>query len=386
MRKQNQKPLKIKADNFPLVHLLGSDEEKVFIYKDWRCSGKILEEVWNEWKDLSDNRANQFKEALALNPNLSEHIAFQLSQINNSNIKNLALCNANHPSFHRKILSEFHRQCLLVLFEQLKSEANLEILIREGCFLTGGAVCSLVRNSLSYVRRDNFDFIKDFDFYFNNEQVLEKVINHFINNIIPVSEGQEGYFKYDKLTLNKNSIGFEIDELKDGGLIIGQYKKNPQVQLVITNNAVTLKSVGRNSPDFQFIFKICQNKATDTVAMFDFAHCQGIIQLKDGSVIFNPESFFSMTSRQLFFKGGINPLKALIRMKKFSKRGWSISEPQMVKMAAYISAKVDFSNPKALKDQMRGFYCESTYPELFTIPEGPLTLEELMEWLDQISY
>lgn len=187
---KEHKELKISPNNFKLVHLLGSDDEKFSVYQDWRCPSDLLLEVFQEYGKISDARSAKFKEALALNPNLPETIAFKLSQDSSSSVRSISLYNPNHPNFRTKLLESFHNQCLIGLFAGLKNK-NIEESLRTGAIISGSSLVSLIRRESKHLPFDRSDDIKDFDFYFHDEKCLQIVINSLIANFIPDDESKD---------------------------------------------------------------------------------------------------------------------------------------------------------------------------------------------------
>ena len=381
----NTKIPKINPNNFHLVHLLGSDDEKFSVYQDWRCPLSLLNDVFKEWQHIHDTRGNKFKEALALNPNISSDLIFKLSQDESSPVRTASLYNPNHPHFQTKILENFHSQCLSHLFTGLKNK-TLENLIRKATILSGSSLMTMTRRITSHLQYDQSDDIKDFDFYFHDKDSLIMAINILLSNFSVNSESKQFYEQLGSLTLSSNGLGYDIDQLKEHGYLTGNYTANPEWQMIITNNAITIKNDKNNQPDYQFILTVCKPNPQEIVNEFDFVHCKGFIRLDTGEVKISPEVHNSMITKRLIFKGGMNPLSALVRMNKFMSRKWRMSRLQMVKLLAFASAKIDFTDMAQLQKLLRGFYLEKGYPEILEMPENIKSLEDLMEWLDELTY
>lgn len=388
-KNQSNYQLKIDPSQFRLAHLVGSDDEKFATYKDWRCPVELLQEAFEEWgkiTDKSDSRANKFKEALALNPNLPAEFCHVLSQDNSEAIRGIAKVNVNHPSFHRRVLEDFHAKCLNNFLLSLKSP-TLESEIRKGAILSGGAMFSLIRRNTPHVKFESEDNIKDFDFYFHNMDSLTYVVNTLLSSFKPKPDSEKFYNEIAPLKIAPNGLGVDIEQLKNGGYLIGTYGLNAQIELIITNNAITLKQ--KNSPwgDVQIIMTVCKPNPDDITKEFDFVHCQSYLRLDNGEVKVPAECYNSIISKKLIFKGGMNPLSAIVRMHKFQSRNWHLSRPQMYKLIAYASKTIDFTNMEQVKKLMLGFYMEKGYPEIQTMPMDKLkSLEDFMDWLDELTY
>lgn len=386
--KPKEKKIQVKPSSFPLVHLLGSDEEKAVMYQDYRCPVDLLNEAFNEWQDNSTDRGIKFKTALAENPSLTSEQVFFLGQDPNYNVSNLALQNINHPTFQRKISEDFHRSCLMPLSHVFKKDPHIMESIKKCAFLTGGSLGSLIRRATTNPRnnpRRNYNSrenIKDWDFYFTDENELLKVINHFLLNISEINPNDKNYTPIpENLQLIKTDYGFDLPQLKGKGVIWADYKPNLKHQIILSHNALTIKNPGFT--DFQLIFKVCKPTPEEVVQTFDFAHCQGIL-LPTGILKIEPKTYASLIDKKIFFQGGLNPINSIIRLFKLTaKKEWYVDRVELLKMMAYAAQKIDFTSPKDIKEHLQGFYFETTYPELFKYPEDKkITLVELFEWLD----
>lgn len=387
MKKNNQGRIKLKTKSFPLVHLLGNDEEKKIMYADYRCPINLLSEAFNEWKDTEDARGQAFKTALAVNPSLNPDQVFYLSQDKNAQVSNLAFHNINHPTFVNKILEDFHRHCWLPLQNLIPDLGVIESL-RTQSILTGGALVTLIRRNSPHLPRNAEDRIKDFDFYFTNETELIKVINHFLHNLKPLDSHLPEYTPIpENLILVPTDLGFKIPAIPDSGVLFAKYKPNSQYTVIITNNAITVKQPN-NQPDFQFIFKLWNPDPLLITQTFDFAHCRGYLVLANGTIHINPETYHCIAYKRIIFKGGLQPFNSLLRAFALTHhRKWGIDRLQLFKLLAYASTKINFSDSNKIKEALKGFYLEQNYPEIKDLPDNQLlSLEELFTWLDELSY
>jgi hypothetical protein len=125
----------------------------------------------------------------------------------------------------------------------------------------------------------------------------------------------------------------------------GQYKA-----LAITTNAITL------SDKIQIVLRFV-GPASQIHKNYDFVHTTNYFTESEG-VVLNQPALESVLARELKYVGSLYPVCSMFRLKKFIKRGWTITAGEMLKIAYDIS-KLDLDEPKVLQDQLVGV--DATY-------------------------
>jgi len=106
--------------------------------------------------------------------------------------------------------------------------------------------------------------------------------------------------------------------------------------------------------------------AEEILSKFDFTVCQVAIdgieknsadELK-GILLMHNDFFEHLASRLLVFTNSSRPLSSLKRVIKYIKRGYSICDGNIIRIARAIAVTVDFSDPEALRKHTAGFNSE----------------------------
>ena len=165
---------------------------------------------------------------------------------------------------------------------------ELASLVREQCFLAGGAIRNFI------IRKE----INDFDIYFKSRIAADE-----FSRIVLLADEK----------CNLQSIF--TDSLK----IVSK-----------TDNAITLKSTDLNSVFFkhpiQFITKVTGNPSF-VVKTFDFTNCMGYYDPDDGGKIEISQMLNAIKWKKLYFNSNSdNPLSSLKRLVKFQYLGFKATE------------------------------------------------------------
>jgi hypothetical protein len=86
---------------------------------------------------------------------------------------------------------------------------------------------------------------------------------------------------------------------------------------------------------------------------FDFVHCTNYWYSGDRKLYLNQDALASIMGRELRYVGSKYPLSAMIRLRKFYRRGWWMSAGQMLKLVYQVNA-LDLDNPAVLEEQLVG--------------------------------
>lgn len=208
--------------------------------------------------------------------------------------------------------------------------SNIDEKIREevktSLIVTGGCIVSLLLN----------EPVNDYDIYFLDQEVLDKVKIFFIDK-------KEGKYK-----LLHNS-----------------------------GNALTL------SDDIQIITRFV-GTIEDIHSNFDFVHATNYWTYLTGMVL-NQPALESILTKQLSYVGSKYPVSSIYRVRKFLERGWKINVGQLTKIMFQI-AELDLKNREVLREQLVGVDMEYfvEFMEEMDKHEGNVDYTYLSEKLDEI--
>jgi hypothetical protein len=227
--------------------------------------------------------------------------------------------------------------------------------VRKHAYITGGAICSMLLD----------EKVNDFDIYFDDLDTATDVAVYYINKLDPTLEiSASGYEKVEDPDVEVEGI-MSMDEdrcsqvkitIPSSGVleptqIKGEKPEDEQrfYPRFISSNAITL------SDKIQLIIRFVGDPEI-VHTYFDYVHCTCYWQAgryRTGKLVTKTDALVSILTKNLVYVGSLYPLAALIRIKKFVKRGWTISAGQMLKVI-WQTNKLDLSNVSVLADQLTG--------------------------------
>lgn len=240
----------------------------------------------------------------------------------------------------------------------LPKEMRKEVM--DSIIVTGGCIVSY------FLDQD----VNDYDVYFKDINVLEKVVNYYtkkggVNAMVHVLNGTH----LDGNDIHRNGIvgvsmrNTSSDQVKlffkqkDGGLSVNaklrteakeQVKservKNP-LPVYMSPNSIML------SNKVQIVCRFTGD-VTQIHKNFDFIHTTSYWTKATGLVT-SEEALSAILTKSLVYQGSLYPLTSVIRIRKFLQRGWTISAGQILKILFQVS-KLDLSNVSVLEDQLIG--------------------------------
>jgi hypothetical protein len=257
--------------------------------------------------------------------------------------------------FKRKTIARTIHNKMEHWLKSIEGDDDLVNAIRKDYIVTGGAIASMVIGDLP----------NDFDVYFRTTETAKRVAEYYINRckvkndkigepFVKVDEGRvaiyvksagiirgedDGAEDYDYFEMrDPASAEVYLNEVKTG--VRGKY----EVAMVSTN-AISLRG------DVQLIMRFCGEPEV-IHENYDFVHCTNWYTHNGGLVLRQP-ALESLLSRELKYVGSKYPVCSMFRLKKFIKRGWTITAGEMLKIAWDIS-ELDLHNPDVLQEQLTG--------------------------------
>ena len=248
-------------------------------------------------------------------------------------------------------------------------DEKVKELVKSGTIITGGCIASM------FLQED----VNDYDLYFKDLETAKAVAEYYVdvfkknkkdrnvNNkcksmMVVVEDGRvrimiKSSGVESETTENKDYAYFEQldpgnpqqDEFIENALEFEKDRKSKKSEykpIFLTSNAITL------SDDIQLILRF-YGEPDEIHKNYDFEHVKNYWTSWNRKVVTRTEALESLLAKELKYTGSLYPICSLIRIRKFLKRGWSITAGEIFKMAWQVS-KLNLDDPKCLEDQMIG--------------------------------
>lgn len=255
-------------------------------------------------------------------------------------------------------------------FVKTITDKDVRKLVKENTIITGGCIASM------FLQED----VNDYDLYFRNLDTAVAVANYYVEKFVKNKKDRNVNSKYKNMgvvvkddrvrvmikssgvesetTENKDYTYFEtldpgdpqqdsfIDNALEYDKDVKKSKRGEYRPVFLTSNAITL------SNDVQLILRF-YGEPEDIHNNYDYIHCTNYWTSWDKKVITRVEALESLLAKELKYSGSLYPICSLIRMRKFLKRGWSITAGEIFKMCYQVS-KLDLEDFETLSDQLIG--------------------------------
>lgn len=161
-------------------------------------------------------------------------------------------------------------------------------IIKEKSYITGGCIPSMLLD----------EYINDFDIYFKDQESANKVLEYYNN----VDTSEQEKFKVK----------------------------------LITENAINL------SDKIQLIIKFTGHP-TIVIEKFDWQHIKSYFIYPD-IITFTNDVYKLIVEKELIYTGSDYPLSSMMRLKKYIKKGWNVSNTTILHIALEIAEAFDYSD------------------------------------------
>ena len=240
---------------------------------------------------------------------------------------------------------------------EMRAEVHNDVIV------TGGAIASMLQGDLP----------NDYDLYFKTPAVAQRLANYYLSeledrqSIRSLVQKIEAIAGTDRVTImiksagvleeNTNIDDYQYFENLDPKEVEKYFQKwtmsKPKKEgeketfrpAYITSNAITLHD------GIQLIMRFCGDPET-IHKNFDYVHCTNYWTKHTGLVL-KQEALEAILARELKYVGSLYPVCSIFRMRKFIKRGWSITAGEMFKMT-YDCSKLNLNDYNVLRDQLIG--------------------------------
>lgn len=230
------------------------------------------------------------------------------------------------------------------------SKDDLRKDVKSSIVVSGGCIASMFLNVE----------VNDYDIYLKDTSVARRLAEYYtekFQNVLIYSYSDLEKFKnrmeQDSLfasflrNMKENQVKLLV-EGEYGGLVVNE-GKNPEDlnydPIFFSPNAISL------SNQVQVVLRFT-GSPEEIHKTFDFVHATNYFTFEEGLVT-NIRALESLISKTLYYQGSFYPITSVIRMKKFIKRGYTISAGEILKMAFQIS-DLDLTDMDVLEDQLIG--------------------------------
>lgn len=286
-------------------------------------------------------------------------------------------------------------------------DPNIRKLAEENTIVTGGCIASMLLG----------EDVNDFDIYFKSQEVAKEIATYYMGkfNALPektfpidhvnwgeggsgvsfyirsagvAKKGKANDYEYFETVADPNEQATrvedyldqitELDDVADKSKELGKYHP-----IFVSENAMTL------SNDIQLVFRFT-GTPDEIHSTYDYVHCTNYWTSWDRKITTNQQALESLLAKELVYMNSNYPICAMIRLRKFIRRGWTINAGQMFKIA-YVISNLDLDDPAVLKDQLTGVDV-AYFNQLLTIlnekrkkdEDFTLTFGYLSELIDRI--
>lgn len=239
------------------------------------------------------------------------------------------------------------------------TDKELALSMQRDLIVTGGSITSMLLGELP----------NDYDVYFRNPQTAKAVADYYLSAYIKndmVSKIESTIVNNDSVVIRIKSAGIiQEGQEGEGGLNDYQYfesmspvesaryfkyKRKSDIEKkyrvsYISSNAISL------TDDVQIILRFT-GSPEEIHKNYDFVHATNYFTMDEGLTL-HPEAMEATLAKELRYVGSRYPICSMFRLKKFIRRGWTITAGQMFKIAWDIS-KLDLDNREVLYDQLVG--------------------------------
>jgi hypothetical protein len=286
--------------------------------------------------------------------------------------------------------------------------------VKEHAIVTGGSIVSMLLN----------EEVNDYDIYFDSQDLALRVAKYYVDKfmekppkaflnaegkigktiqIVAVDGGVKLHIKsagivgensdkysYYEYTPEENAENYVeaattveegVDRADEASVPVekGDPKKPCDYRPVFfSQNAITL--AGR----IQLIFRFA-GSPEEIHKNYDFVHCTGYHYQKE--LVLTAKTLECILAKELVYQGSLYPICSLFRIRKFLKRGWTITAGQILKIALQVS-KLDLSNHAVLQEQLIGVdaaYFQELLTKLNEHDPNQVDTAYLVKILDAIS-
>jgi hypothetical protein len=234
------------------------------------------------------------------------------------------------------------------------TDSTLAYQLSNKVIVTGGCIASMLLG----------EKVNDYDVYLEDADTALAVAEYYAKKFTELSgrdvsvkfeDGRVSFFVRSDgvaaVETGTDSDPDDDDSLSESSSFMKQQAEEQEIEpeylpVFLSSNAVTL------TDKVQIVIRFYGSPA-EIHRNFDFVHCTGVWDSRTKKLRTNERMLKALLAKQLIFCGSLYPVAALIRVRKFLKREWTISAGQLLKMCLAIN-ELDLMDPKVLQDQLVG--------------------------------
>lgn len=213
-------------------------------------------------------------------------------------------------------------------------------LVSANTLVTGGCFVSMLHN----------EAVNDYDIYFTNRETSLAVAKYYAGQYkkrdIHVVESKEDRVEFFIRSNGVEGILPAADENEDEEPQHDETGVDDYQPVFFSPNAVTLKG------KIQIITRF-YGDAAEIHKNFDFIHCTCSYEWATGRLNLPTDALLAIINKDLIYQHSLYPVCAIIRTRKFIKRGWKITAGQYVKMI-WDAHLLNLQDWVVLQDQLVG--------------------------------
>ena len=274
-----------------------------------------------------------------------------LGELIMNNVNNNVTRGFKKKTIEENIWRKMNKWIASIEDEELRKE------VKSNYIVTGGAITSMLLGDLP----------NDYDVYFKDASVAAKVAKYYLTKLPESQNDKISKIEVKETTREDKSgrveifiksagvAGSDIDQtqydyFEMGGDVKGYLEKavnreNGKYEVVyMSSNAITL------TDGVQLIVRF--TGLPDQIHKnYDFVHTTN--WFTNGQLYLNMPALEATLAKELKYIGSLYPICSMFRLKKFIKRGWSVTAGEMLKIAYDIS-KLDLNDISIFQDQLTG--------------------------------
>ena len=236
--------------------------------------------------------------------------------------------------------------------EGFRTNKELGGKFRKEAYITGGCIPSMMRG----------DRVNDIDIYFKDKAMIPLIKNHFVDIAKSKSKKTEdlgmGFFKY-KYGVVKKVNAYRCPAFMSPHAI--SFNTGPKIQLILG-------------------FPGDSKEITDK---FDWAHIKSYYDIAENRLYVKDETYEIITEKKLVYTGSDYPLSSLMRVRKYLAKGWTISAPEMLKIALDLQ-NFDLTVKETIIAQMTGIDPITVAAELSKLRGDLTSIDDRMAEIDEL--
>lgn len=234
--------------------------------------------------------------------------------------------------------------------------------VRDNLLVSGGSIVSLFLK----------EQVNDFDIYLKDINVVKSLANYYVRGHgVEVWDGRRKQELSESLESNTQLLdGETFETVRFARAVSLRNLQQDQIKLffpVIKGGMKVNESLPVGESDYHPVYfspnaiSLCNQIQIvlrfhgDSQAIhktFDFIHATNYFTFTEGLVT-NVKALESILTKQLMYQGSFYPVTSLIRIKKFTKRGWNIGAGEMLKIIFQVS-ELELTDPDVLEEQLIG--------------------------------